>query len=191
MQNYNIILDTIDISEGSSVTEPVSLAEMKTYLRLQGFIDDNDSTAIPAFEDDDAIIEEMITAARQSLEEKLGCSIVEHTWQAIGVTNQAGNIQLKYGPVTAITAITDEKGDAYDHTDTDIVKLVGDFLKIPTDSNMTVNYTAGFTDLPKPIIVEIKRIVAWLYQHRGDEVDAEDYKCSAAVLKYSRRSWLE
>lgn len=191
MQKYNIIADTIDISNESSwVTEPVTLLDMRNYLRLEGFIDDSDSTSIPDFTDDDYELQEMISTARQELEELLGVSIVSHTWRAVGVTNLAGNIQLKYGPVTSITAITDSDGEAYDHTDTDEVNINGDYLQYPSDENMTVEYEAGFTTVPGPIVREIKRIVAYMYEHRGDEAGLEGYKYSAGVLKYSRLSWL-
>lgn len=192
MQNYNIIVDTKDISEESGpVTEPVSLAEMKAYLKMQGFIDDNDSTSIPEFDDDDDLIEELITNARQTLEEELRVSIIEHTWQAVGVTNLAGMVQLLYGPNIVITSIEDSEGEAYDHTDEDEVKLVGDHLKYPNACDMTVEYTAGFETVPKAIITEIKRMAAYLYEHRGDEDGLEGYKYTSNVLKYSRKPWLE
>lgn len=193
MQNYNIILGIEDISnESGPVTEPVSLQEMKDYLRLGGFVDDNDSTAIPAFTDDDDIIEELITGSRQALEEELGISIIEHTWQAKGVTNLAGDILLHYGPVTEITSVLDSEGDAIDHTDVDLVKVQGDFLKYPNQCDMTIEYTAGYAadKLPKAIVTEIKRMVAYQYENRGDVAGLQGYKFSDIVYKFNRKSWL-
>lgn len=200
MQNYNIISGIEDISDESGpASEPVTLPEMKDYLRLGGFIDDDDSTAIPEFTDDDDLIEEMITAARQALEEELGSSIIQHSWKATGVTNLAGEIQLPYGPVTEITSVLDCNGDAIDHTDSDEVKLQGDFLKYPNQEDMIIEYTAGYASgkLPKPIVVEIKRMVAYMYENRGDEVASgryretfDGYKFTDNVSKYKRKSWL-
>lgn len=189
MQNYNIILLTEDISEGSAVVEPVSLQEMKSYLRLDGFLDDDDSTDVPPYEDDDALIEELITSARQELEEYLNCSIISHDWRCSGVTNTAGSIQLPYGPVTELTLIEDSEGDEFDLEDTGEVKRRGDYLVYPTQEDMTVEYTAGFVIVPRAITAEIKRMVAWKYEHRGDE-DVAPYQYSDGVLKYSRSSWL-
>jgi uncharacterized phiE125 gp8 family phage protein len=189
MQNVNFIKDTIDISdESGSVTEPVTLTEMKSYLRLVGFVDDNDSTSVDDFTDDDDMITEMITEAREFLEEELGISIVDHTWKAVGVTNVAGNVQLQYGPVKEISSILDEDGDT---VETDLIELIGDFLDEPNYCDMTVTYTAGMDTVPKSLKSEIKRIVAYYYTHRGDEDGLKGYQISSQALKYSRRSWLE
>lgn len=188
MQNYNHIRDTIDISnESAPGSEPVTLAEMKVYLRLRGFIDDNDSTAIPEFTDDDELIEEFIKTARQGLEEELGASIVPHTWKAVGVTNEAGDIRLWYGPVRELTSVKDDEDNTYE---TDKTKVVGDNLTKPCDSCMTVEYEAGYENIPSPLITEIKRMVAYMYENRGDVDGLEGYKYSADALKYNRKPWL-
>lgn len=188
MQNYNIIQDTVDISDESGpVEEPVTLAEIKNYLRLNGFVDDNDSTPIDDFNDDDVLIQELITTARQTLEVRLNISIVNHTWRATGVTNHAGNVQLKYGPVKEIAEILDSNDEAYEIS---AIKNRGDFLAKPCDSNMTVKYTAGFENVPSPIVTEIKRMVAYMYENRGDTDGLEGYKYSHGVMNYSRKEIL-
>ncbi len=185
--NSNHIKDTIDISSGSGeVVEPVTLEGMKDYLRVAGFVDDSDSTSIPEFDDDDELIKEFITTARQHAEEKLNVSIINHEWSAIGVNNQCGNQQLNYGPVRSIISVKDSDEKEYDISR---IKVIGDFLVCPNDCNMTVDYEAGFTKVPEPIITEIKRMVAYLYINRGDVDGLEGYKYSIS-LKYSRRSWL-
>lgn len=188
MQNVNNILDTIDISnESGPVTEPVTLTEMKNYLRLEGFIDDNDSTSVPAFDDDDSDIEDFITEARDTLEKELNVSIIEHTWRAIGVTNEAGMVQLWYGPVTALLSVVNSEGDT---VDVDNTEIIGDHLSEPNYCNMTVEYTAGYSTIPKAIINEIKRMVAYQYEHKGDEDGLEGYKYTSNVMKHSRKAWL-
>jgi uncharacterized phiE125 gp8 family phage protein len=181
MNNYNIILDTKDVSDVSGpVTEPVPLTDMKDYLRLEGLEGVGDD-----FDFDDDKIEEFIATARQTLEETLGISIIQHTWQAIGVSNHAGNIQLRYGPVIALAEVLDSDDEAYD---TDNTKVYGDYLKKPGDCSMTVTYTAGYetSKIPKPLITEIKRIVAYMYEHVGDEDNLKGYVISDGVYKYSR-----
>lgn len=194
MQNYNNILKTIDISEESApVTEPVTLEEMKNYLRQEGFIDDDDSTAIPDFEDDDTLLEEMITASREELEETLNVSLVNHTWQAQGLTNMASHKQFEYCPVKGkdntleITSLLDSEGTAYDITDEDVVKEVGGFLKYPNDCDMTAEYDVVITTVPKAVKLEIMRMVAYQYENRGEVDGLDGYKYSNSVMKYSRQ----
>lgn len=181
MNNYNIILDTKDITDVSGgPTEPVTLPVMKDYLRLEGLEGVGDD-----FDFDNDKIEEFITTARQTLEETLGISIVDHTWEATGVTNNAGHLLLKYGPVKEITSVTNESDTAYE---ADNIKRAGDYLKSPTDCSMTVTYTTGWDagKLPKPLVTEIKRMVAYMYEHVGDEDNLKGYVISDGVYKYSR-----
>lgn len=188
MQKVNHIVETIDISnESVQVEEPVTLYDMKNYLKTEGFIDDNDSSPVEDPTQDDFEIMDFITGARQELEEVLGISIVPHTWRAVGVTNQAGNIRLENGPNISITSITNSDGDAYDHEDDDKVRLTGDRLEYPNDDRMTIEYEAGYTTVPKTIIKEIKRMVAYYYEHRGDEDKIEPYKYTAGVMAYSKK----
>lgn len=187
MQNVNNILDVIDVSSGSGPSEPVTLEEMTDYLRLNGFVDTDDSTSVSDFTDDNTLIEELITTARVWLENQLGISIIEHDWKAVGVTNEAGYIQLPFGPVTEINSILNSEGDT---VDTDNITLIGDNLKYPNYVDMTVNYTAGFTSVPSPLVTEIKRIAAYLYEHRGDEDELKGYQISSAAKKFNRVPYL-
>lgn len=182
MQNYNIILAVKDISESSGpVDEPVSLAEMKDYLRLEGIGGEE-------FDFDDTLIMEFLTTSRQTLEETLGVSIVGHDWEASGLTNTAGNSQLPYGPVNEVTAVLNEDDTAYD---TDSIKVRGDYLKTPTACNMVVRYQAGFEIVPSPLVIEIKRMVAYMYENRGEVDGLDGYKYSSGAMKYNRKSWLQ
>lgn len=187
MQNYNLIRNTMDISsESAGSIEPATLEEVKSYLKLQGFIDDNDSTPVDDFADDDDLIEELTTTARQLLEQELGISIINKELESI-VTNLAGGQQLPYGPVRGITSITDEHGEEIDE---DNIKLRGDYLDCPRQCNMKVRYSAGYDAVPIALKTEIKRIVAYLYENRGDVDGLDGYKFSASVYAYSRGSWL-
>ena len=41
--NYNLLIDWEDQTEESGITEPLTLAEVKNYLRIEGFIDSTES----------------------------------------------------------------------------------------------------------------------------------------------------
>ena len=50
--NYNLLIDWEDQTEESGITEPLTLAEVKNYLRIEGFIDSTESIS-SEFDDDD------------------------------------------------------------------------------------------------------------------------------------------
>ena len=71
MNNQNLIYDIKDITTESGLPEePVTLQEMKDYLRLEGFVDEEESTteSLSDFTFDDTLINTMISAARQKIE---------------------------------------------------------------------------------------------------------------------------
>ncbi len=53
---YNLLIDWEDQTEESGITEPLTVQEVKNYLRLEGFIDNSESISSD-FDDDDVIIE--------------------------------------------------------------------------------------------------------------------------------------
>ena len=76
---YNQVIDVADIiSDSGVIIEPVTLQEMKDFMRLEGFEDNDASGELPFISDDD-MIEELITSARELLEIHTGRSIVPHT----------------------------------------------------------------------------------------------------------------
>lgn len=185
MQCYNSILDVSDISDSSGTGEPVSLTEIKNYLRLQGFV--NTDNVDSGFSDDDDLIEQLIVSARARSELYTGSSIVNHKWKVIA-TNLAGMLKLPFGPGVSITSVTDSDGNALSNP-----KLQGDYLVSPCNEAMIVQYTAGYSVVPAGIKEAIMKEVCYRYEHRGDELDDEGI-CKAAIVllnPYKRASWLE
>lgn len=191
-RTYNQIIDIADVSDDSAeITEPVTLAEMKNYMRLEGFEND-DSTTEFDFDSDNDLIEEMIMAARISAEAWCGISIVPHTWEVL-LTNLSGDIELPNGPNAEVTEILDYNNSEIDE---DCIKVIGSAykrLQAPLQEKMTVTYTAGFTEVPKPIKIALMKQVCHLYEHRGDELQDMGL-CPGAInllAKYKRAdTWL-
>jgi hypothetical protein len=77
---YNLLIDWEDQTNESGLTEPVTVQEVKNYLRLEGFIDSSESIS-SEFNDDDVLIANLITSARERLEEFTGLSFIPKTWQ--------------------------------------------------------------------------------------------------------------
>lgn len=182
MRNVNTILN-VQKNEGSGdPVYPVTVEEMKSYLRLKGFID-VDASGDVSFNDDDTLISSLIITAVEAIEEKLGCSLIPVTITCL-LDNCAGMIQLPYGPVNSVSSVTDD-----DDVVQDDVKVYGDNLSCPKKEKLTVVYEAGYSLVPKPIITEIKRLVGYLYINRGDDAAITNFQYQLAN-KYYRRSWL-
>jgi len=187
--NYNAVISALDITDESGVfEEPVSIEEMKDYLRVEGYIDFDESTSdnLSNFTGDDALLADLIRSARELIEEKASITVVPKTWETV-LTNQCGMIEIPYGPVQTIISLTDEFGNDIPSTTYKIVGNKWKYLKSPCQKNMTITYTAGFDILPVAIKIDIMRTVAYLYEYRGDEEGAGRmaYRLSC---KYSRNT---
>lgn len=248
-RTYNQIIDVVDITDQSGeITEPVSLTEMKNFLRLEGFSTDStnivseaplsktlleDETEVQddllkeatiltlaregliytksnvvgnrkfthdpvtgiigfqsagepggegiditygyagsasgdeAFDFDNDLIEELITASRERIERYCGISIVNHRWSAL-ITNLSGNTELPFSNGFELVSIKD-------YNDTDIVvdnyKFRGlgfKTMETPLQENVSVVYDAGMTSVPKSLKQAIMRDVAFHYENRND-----------------------
>lgn len=182
MQRSNTIYQVTEIEESGDVTPVVSVAEFKNYIRAEGFIDAG-AGSDTSFDDDDALMVEMLFAATGMLEEKLNVSLTAKQY-TVTLTNDYGGIQLPFGPVRTLGTILNQDG-VEDTNGT----VRGDFLYGATGCNMTVNYTAGYITIPKALLLEVKRLAAYLYINRGDDPTAQHFTYQIAG-KYSRKSWL-
>lgn len=149
----------------STTTEPVTAAEVKTLINLDGT-------------DHDARIALLIPALRQRAEQITGRSFAVNTWQ-IKMDSFPAEIRLLWPPIASVVSILylDSDGvsqtlDAADYS-VDIHSEPGWVLPAAdtdwpdtydTANAVTVNYTAGVSDAPK----EVK---AWIAAHVRAEID--------------------
>lgn len=168
MQNYNLVHTVKDITEESGdPTEPVTVEEVKSYMRLEGFQDVGESMAT-SFDEDDTLIQTLIVAARKKLEKLYGISLVPKTLRAT-LTNLAGDIEIPCGPVTQVTEIKDRYDNVIAEDD---YTLTGDdfpTIECPCYEKMKVTYEAGYEDVPEDLKIEIMRIVTYWFENRGDK----------------------
>jgi len=156
--------------------EPVTLDEMKDYLRVD-------------FNDDDRTIQDCIIAARQKLDGRkglLGRCLITQEWRAT-LDGFPRAIELPLSPVSAVSAITysDAAGDEQTLApDTYMVAGLHDAGLVVispargrswpfapyTPSIVSVTFTAGYGDapenVPEPIRQAIKIYAASLYENR-------------------------
>lgn len=169
-------------------TEPLTVQEVKDYLRLEGFIDDSESLSSD-FDDDDTLISDLITSARVRLEEFTGLSFIPKTIE-IEFTNLAGNFVIPFGPVNEITSLTysgDDLTAITDYTTTNNLSK----LKTPLFENMIMTYEAGYETLPKGLKMAMLKQIAWDYTNRGDEKTELAYDAMVQASTYKEvGTWL-
>lgn len=185
--NYNAVLSVENITDASDVgNEPVTLSEVKEYLRLEGYIDTDESTAdtLSDFDFDDDLINDMITASRQMMERHTNLSLIPKRLEVV-VTNLCGMIELPYGPVDDIVSLYDEEGDEIEADDYTIIGNTWKFLKEPCYENMTITYDAGYVTLPASMKLDLLRLIAYMYENRGDDPAIDRFSFQIAI-KYAR-----
>lgn len=142
----------------TDAVEPVSLAEAKRHLRVT-------ST------DDDALISDLIGAAREKVESRHNKSLVRRIVKAV-ISNGNGRVDLPYGPIISVEYTNDKDGGSVDYIiEHDIETPGGAWLSSPISDHLQVVYTAGFTPttIPKKLKREILEEIAYMYRHAGDE----------------------
>ena len=159
--------------------EPVSLAEAKVFLRV-----DSDLT------EDDALINMMITAARQHGETLTQRSFITQSWRLTLDGEPCGPVHLERGPVTAITSIQylDMAGALQTISNPaapewavvlsdDSARLAAGFgytwpNVLPQIGAVRINYTAGYgpaaTDVPQVIRNWMQVRISTAYNNREE-----------------------
>lgn len=156
LQQYEAVTVTY-IASGAivNITEPLTLAQAKAWLRV-------------THDDEDDIISALITASRQICEGFTNKSFVEREVTAC-LRNDLGNIKLPYGPIGNLTAVYDWDGNALNTTDYNLTGVSDKRLGYPMTSYIKVIYTAGYLVLPQHFRTALKMQLSWMYSHRGDE----------------------
>jgi len=150
---FNAVLDLI--FDDGAVTEPVALADVKSYAKI-------DTGTV-----DDAILTYLITTARQQCEDFTGISIIPRTITAV-LNNSCGGIFLPYCPFKTLTSITDMDGNAITSDNYKISGTIFPQLICPSWDRLTLVYTAGYTNLPQEIKTAILQQTFYLYENRGE-----------------------
>ena len=170
-----------------STTEPVTVAELKTYLRMES----TDSTA------EDVFLGNLITVARKQAENKTRRALVSKTWQLRfdDFQNDTAIIELPKPPLStvstnvAITYIEDttagnsttigstvytidsnsEPGRIYPAYDNEWPDTVRD-----QKHAVTIQYVSGYstTNIPQPIVQWIRMRALDMYENRESITEA-------------------
>ena len=138
----------------------VTLAEAKTWLRVDHTADDN-------------LIEDIIIpAAQQRIEMATGLMLSAGTEVKVEYTGieSAMYVDLPFAPVTSVEAPEDSTNE-------------GDTLLIPA-GDTTVEYTCGYTTVPADLKLLVLNQIDWMYNNRNSTELAPAIK--GWILLYTR-----
>lgn len=161
----NQIINVDEDFDSGEVTEPVTLPQVKNYLRLAGFV--SDTSGEQEFDFDDDILTAMITEARMWVEKFTGQYIVPRSLTVV-LLNQAGFTELP-GPVVGTVSFADADDSGIDPTDYKIIGTVFPKLETKFPCRLTATYEVGYTDFPKWVSDSVLAYIAFAYENRGDD----------------------
>jgi len=151
-------------------SEPVTLADAKAYLKIDG-------------SDEDALVTSLITASRARAEWHSGRALVTQSW-CLRLDAWPGVVEIPLPPLQTVTSIATTTIDgirsvidpALYHVDSASeparVCLPTRPLRLAGRDCLEIAFTAGYGDataVPQAIRQAILEITAELYAHRGDD----------------------
>lgn len=143
-----------------SVTEPVTLTEVKTHLHITDSENDTELTA-------------MITRCRKRIEDYANISIVSQTVELIA--NLSKCIRLPYPPLVSIdslsvmTAGVGGTSEALTVSDYSLIGTQDALFQSNRCAIHTVNYTTGMATVAENLKLAILEEILYRYENRGDE----------------------
>ncbi len=156
--------------------EPVSVEEIKAWLRLDG----------PEEED---LLRALIVAARLMIEAEIGQVLLAQNWRLVGDSWPSGAIAVPIGKVLAVTAariysatgavstLAPSKFEidrlAAPNTLTPLEYLAPGRPKAGIEIDLRVGFGENVADVPETLRIALRRLVALWYETRGDSREVE------------------
>lgn len=153
---YNAILANNVESELS--VDPVSVDDFKVFAKID-------------YTEEDVIIERILKASREVLEQKYNIDIVLKT-RSVVANNSCGMIQLPGNNIQDVT-----------NADNVTLDVVGDKLVSPRSCNVSISYKSGYDvpDCPEYFKLAIMQQALYWFTNRGDMVTNPNHLCPEAV----------
>ena len=149
-------------------TEPVSLAEAKAWLKLDG-------------DDEDALVGTLIAAARLHVESATGRALIAQSWRLVlDAWPEDRVVRLPVSPLISLTSITAYDGDGDAHAvslDGIDAGRAGLLLPASIDApvlrehgGIAIDYVAGYGEEAEAVPVALKQalqlLMAYWFEHR-------------------------
>ncbi len=182
--------------------EPVSRAEVKTWLRIDEFS-----------VDEDALLDSLITRARTRFEEmtQRSCKIQTFDYY-LDYVDLNEPVAIPKAPLVSVISIkgfattdADDSGGTAMSTSGFYVDTAREFGRVmplsaytyPTGTReinpyiirFTAGYSSNSTGVPEGVKTEIKQLVAALYEHRGDEMEQAKILEAYGGAEYALPTW--
>jgi uncharacterized phiE125 gp8 family phage protein len=148
-------------------SEPLTLAQAKTFLRIEHSADDEPITRA-------------IAAARVAAEQYVKCALLPQTWEMHVANPSCAELRLPVGPARSITSITlTTEAGATSTMSASNYRLSVDgfavlFTNAPSIEKMTVQFVAGIAtalpEIPQPIIQGMLHHIAVMLENRDGDV---------------------
>lgn len=139
---------------------PVTLDQVKLYLKMDGIVDD------------DTVISQMIDEGIDWIENFCSISMVPQIVTAsLEIKNR---IELPFGPIVSVDSINEDVVIDATH----LFPTTG-FVNLSGYGRYTVVYTAGYTIVPPALIGALYGYVSYAYEHRGDAFDESSSEFAA------------
>jgi uncharacterized phiE125 gp8 family phage protein len=147
----------------SAAAEFLTLAQLKAHLQI-------------TYTDDDTYLTALISACRAAIEQYCCISLVAKTITLFA--DLYCERELPYGPITSLTSASLKTGTgAYTaqtvNDDYELDGITGGFQTFRPFSpgRWKLVYVAGYDSakVPKDLILDLKRICGYCYEHKGDE----------------------
>lgn len=145
--------------------EPVTLTEAKLYMRI-------DNT------DDDTLITDLITAARQTCESWLRRSLINQTWKLVFDYGIPPLVGLPMGPVNSIssvvitnqdtTTVTSDSSTYWLNAAQNAMVMVGPLIGFRIAITYNTGYGADETAVPRPIKQGLLSHISYMYDSRAE-----------------------
>lgn len=159
-------------------SEPVSVTEMRNWMRLD-----------PTDTSDDALILDLISAARQHIENATSLTVVNKTFvtqfEIVGNNHNQWIVKLPFGPLVSITSVKYQIGINTFETlvSNEEYEVMGGKLLLYKQGIYKVEYAAGFGTVPYDLKNDIMTLCAWMYENRGKMLNI-DNKAKAGAFPY-------
>jgi len=155
----------------SPPAEPITLAEAKAFLRV-----DHD--------DEDALLETLIRAAREQLEAHLNIAMISRPMQ-IAVTG-AGAVKLPRWPIVSLDDVAADGVSTQDYTAN--LRARPAVVTIAANGPVEIAFTAGYgpssDDVPAPLRQAMLLLIAQGFEHRDDSAARLPLMVDALTMPY-------